>query len=597
MQRITRKMSSTLGNLRFAALLLVALIPALLGAEMITHRVVTDDTLYNISKRYGVTIEDIMKINNLRDYTISLNQVLKIKEVDPYAAVTYTPAPESGFSEISKLPPDPANPLFSASIDTDGNWLNIRKIPANTIYGEDAAGNRYYAGIMQEKHEFGELKLQGRLSAEQRQAGKLTDTWLACQDGSGKWLWAKNLAPVVTDGEPQLALAVDASGTIYVAGAFMGEIELGAEKLISAGGSDIFAAKFDKLGNLLWNKHAGSLEDVCFPAIALHANGNICLAGEFSGTLNLDTLNLRAGGETDIFVAMLDSAGSCLWAERTNGARSEKLLKLEIAWDGGIIVFGSATGTMNLGSSSVGSKVDSAGNILFLARLSADGQWNWGSRIQQLLEEGRGKYFDTDANGNTWFSDNLYGSPVPNPIYVGAMSVNSSLSLLDSKGKKLWTRNMEGTDVSIDWISSGRDADVFIAGTFGGSLTLGSQKFESGEQKAQFYARFDRSGKCLWARKWLGTDLRFIETDPLGNLFLVAKYRPYVDSGGQPYYLDRNEGKLFVAQLDESGTWGWAAQTESNGSPLLLNVDFDSRGNLRIAGSCLGEIRFGAQKP
>jgi len=47
--------------------------------ETNTHKVVEGDTLYNISKRYGITVGKIKKLNNLSDNTISVGQTLKIK--------------------------------------------------------------------------------------------------------------------------------------------------------------------------------------------------------------------------------------------------------------------------------------------------------------------------------------------------------------------------------------------------------------------------------------------------------------------------------------------------------------------------------------
>ena len=581
----TRRMFITL-------LALLALLPASLVAEMLTHRVVSGDTLYNISKRYGVSIEDIKALNNLRDNTISLNQVLKIKEVDRYAAIVAQPEPQSGFAAGAKLEADANIPMFTASIDAEGNWLNIRRLPANALHAEDAAGNRYYAGVFSQKTEFGQITLQARTAPS-----GLTDTWLACQDSAGKWLWAKNLAFVKDEGEPQLALAVGSSGSVCVAGAFSGKTELNRQEYLASGGGDIWLAGFDKGGEPLWQKRASCSGTASRPALALGSDGLLCLAGDFSGSLTLGSLGIASGGETDIFAAGLDSAGNWLWAEKTNGAKSENLLKLGLAKDGAFIIAGSSTGNLVLGGANIGSKPDGAGNVIFISRLGADGTWNWGSRLQQLSTDCFRKCFDTDAAGNTWFADNYYGNPIPNPIYDGALSVNSSLSLVDSQGRKLWTHSLEGTDVSIDWISSGRQKDLFVAGTFSGSLSLGSQKLSAGGHKAQFYARFDADGKCLWARKWLGTDLLFLDNDLAGNLYLVAKYRPYIDSGGEPFFLDRYEGKLFVARLDEAGNWCWAARTEASQPQHLIGADIDFKGNLRVTGSCPGEMSFGAQQP
>lgn len=41
------------------------------------HTVVKGDTLYNISKRFGLTVEELQKLNNLKNNNIKLGQVLK----------------------------------------------------------------------------------------------------------------------------------------------------------------------------------------------------------------------------------------------------------------------------------------------------------------------------------------------------------------------------------------------------------------------------------------------------------------------------------------------------------------------------------------
>jgi flagellum-specific peptidoglycan hydrolase FlgJ/LysM repeat protein len=44
-----------------------------------THLVAAGDTLFNISKRYNLTLEQLKQLNNLTDNNISLGQILKIK--------------------------------------------------------------------------------------------------------------------------------------------------------------------------------------------------------------------------------------------------------------------------------------------------------------------------------------------------------------------------------------------------------------------------------------------------------------------------------------------------------------------------------------
>jgi LysM repeat protein len=45
-----------------------------------THTVQKGDTLYNISRRYNTTVDELKRLNNLTDNTINIGQVLKVKE-------------------------------------------------------------------------------------------------------------------------------------------------------------------------------------------------------------------------------------------------------------------------------------------------------------------------------------------------------------------------------------------------------------------------------------------------------------------------------------------------------------------------------------
>jgi flagellum-specific peptidoglycan hydrolase FlgJ len=44
-----------------------------------THKVSQGDTLYNISKRYSMTVDELKSLNNLADNTLSIGQILRVK--------------------------------------------------------------------------------------------------------------------------------------------------------------------------------------------------------------------------------------------------------------------------------------------------------------------------------------------------------------------------------------------------------------------------------------------------------------------------------------------------------------------------------------
>ena len=67
---------------RVLLLLLMMLFPLIVAAKYQLHTVKKGETLYSLSKRYGVTIEQIKELNQLPDNRLSINQRLKIKLIE-----------------------------------------------------------------------------------------------------------------------------------------------------------------------------------------------------------------------------------------------------------------------------------------------------------------------------------------------------------------------------------------------------------------------------------------------------------------------------------------------------------------------------------
>src|SRR2546422_1609861 len=82
------------------------------------------------------------------------------------------------------------------------------------------------------------------------------------------------------------AVGVDAGGNIYLAGYFYRtNTSVGNTVLTNMGGQDIFLAKLDPSGRILWVRQiAGSGEDEA-RGLALDAAGNLYVTGVFSGAV------------------------------------------------------------------------------------------------------------------------------------------------------------------------------------------------------------------------------------------------------------------------------------------------------------------------
>ena len=99
--------------------------------------------------------------------------------------------------------------------------------------------------------------------------------------------WAKQAGG--SDFDDGQGIAVDSSGNSYVTGRFIGSATFGTGEvnetiLTSAGGSDIFVAKYNSSGALIWAKQAGGSEGESGRDIAVDGSGNSYVTGTYNGT-------------------------------------------------------------------------------------------------------------------------------------------------------------------------------------------------------------------------------------------------------------------------------------------------------------------------
>jgi hypothetical protein len=83
-----------------------------------------------------------------------------------------------------------------------------------------------------------------------------------------------------------LGVAVDSLGEIAIAGYMQGSVDLGTGSLASAGGSDIFVAKYTAGGVPLWSRRVGASQDDRAQGIAVDGSGNVYVIGTFQGTVD-----------------------------------------------------------------------------------------------------------------------------------------------------------------------------------------------------------------------------------------------------------------------------------------------------------------------
>jgi hypothetical protein len=155
------------------------------------------------------------------------------------------------------------------------------------------------------------------------------DVFVAKYDVVGNAIWVKNFGG--TDFDSGMAITADATGTVTLAGIFSDTVDFDpdpalTEEHASTGLNDVFVARFDSSGELVFARTAASTESSSATAVVSDADGNIYVGGQYKGVFDLDptsgsdVLNQAFGSFADGFVMKYDPAGTMLWGKSLHGA-------------------------------------------------------------------------------------------------------------------------------------------------------------------------------------------------------------------------------------------------------------------------------------
>ena len=132
------------------------------------------------------------------------------------------------------------------------------------------------------------------------------DIFIAKYDSLGNGLWAQSIGETLDDYGN--SISIDASGNAYATGYFKSPtISFGGNTITNAGIGDVFVAKYDSLGNVIWAKNVGGINADAGYNISVDAIGDAFVSGNFfSPTIlfGIDTLT-NPYNNNDIYFAKL----------------------------------------------------------------------------------------------------------------------------------------------------------------------------------------------------------------------------------------------------------------------------------------------------
>ena len=369
-----------------------------------------------------------------------------------------------------------ANSIFLAKYDNantfqwgkrTGSGLNFS---FDSIYGvaTDSSNNVAVTGTFQDSIDFG----CGAIS----HTGTSADIFVAELNSAGTCIWSK---PIGTQfSNIGRAIATDPGGNVLITGSYQGIANFGDGNVTAVGGRDIFVAKFNSSGTLVWKQVFGESGTEEGLGIATDASSNVFVTGYFNGTINFGTGALTAAGSAaDIFVMKLNSSGVTQWAHNYGDTGNDQANAIATDPSGNVIV----TGGYDVGNTNFGGLTtpiaNTAGPDTFLVKINTSGvaQWAFLFGLNQSSDSQGGFGVATDSSSNVLLTGTMIGSAhYGTGSLIGGGSQDVVVAKYNSSGVAQWTKRYvnDFSDVGRG-IAADANLNVFVVGQFGDAINLG----------------------------------------------------------------------------------------------------------------------------
>ncbi|MDC0722438.1 hypothetical protein [Nannocystis bainbridge] len=477
---------------------------------------------------------------------------------------------------VSACPGDPATTSDSATSSSSSDATTDATTDANTVTGPATTS--------------GDATATEPTTTEPTSASTTSDTTTSGPEEAALWL-----VPLVSPGGAAAhSVAIAGDGAVIVGGVFAGTLELGDTSLVSAGGLDLFVARWTAGGQLVWARRFGGPDDEHEASVSVGSDGRVLLVGEFRSALELPGLDpLVSLGLSDILVLQLAADGAPEWS-RGFGGLGVELEPRAVFDDAGDIVLSAAFESLiDLGG---GPLAAADARDLLLAKFDATGAHLWSKSFGNLADASAhdlavGPAGDIAVAG--WFANSidLGGGPFADGgAYLAVFAGDT--------GEHRWSQQLASGNSAGCGVRFAGDGGVALSGWFQGAIDFGSgPALATDEHADHFAARWSADGDLTWAGTHGGPNVDTgcgLAPGPDGGWILGGTFNQQIEFGGE-LLTKKTAPCAFLASLDDGGDHRWSLPLCAAAGGSVDRLATYPEGHVVLLGSFAGPVELFGQ--
>jgi hypothetical protein len=416
------------------------------------------------------------------------------------------------------------------------------------------------------------------------------DFYIVKYDAAGNVLWSKGIGGTGNDISTAVATDKSGNvyvGGSFSSPA----LNLGIVTLTNTGNSDPFLAKYDTNGNLLWAKSANGKLDEDVWALCVDGLGNAIITGRYTDSLTIGSYLLKHIGTmngSNIFTAKFDGNGNILWAKGAGGSGGSSTIGSDIPWDisadgGGNVyipvysanatfTFGTTVFNYTFGMHALLLKYDASGTPVWIRNTGDLGDFAAG-----VVADAAGNAYMLGTAGNTVFT---VGTTTLATLGYGDIFIVK----FDALGNVVWAKLVGGSATDgASAISIDMAGDVYVTGYFKSpSVTIGSTVLTRIGIQDALVAKFDSNGNILWATSAYGNEVlgNSICVDRGGDVYITGQYNGSTSTFGSTILNNAGNYDAFVAKL--SGPASGIKENSLSNSAFIYPNPFANKTTIQL---------------
>ncbi|NOZ34252.1 MAG: T9SS type A sorting domain-containing protein [Chlorobi bacterium] len=388
------------------------------------------------------------------------------------------------------------------------------------------------------------------------------------------------------------AVVIDTEKNVYMAGGFEQTAFFGNDSIVSSGDRDIFIAKYDSLGTLIWLKSAGGKKYDNVIDMKIDNENNLLVTGNFQDTSYFDNSKLITDGYMNIFIAKYSSDGNVLQIKKINAETKAKKLVLTPAGNTDFFLSGTYYNQMNIDSDTIQS---TGGTNIFVARFKNDFTSKSLINIEGYSDISLKdiKYFEHEIYLLCDFTDSI---DINGSIYRAYGSSDILMLKIDSTDNIKNEKHIAGfgPDEACSLIID-KDSSIYLSSEFESVLYFDEDSLISEGGKDLLLMKTDNNFNTLWYKQ-IGSNTNeysnSLLVNSVGTVYLTGSFSDNLTIKNKTITSKDMTADMFIAEFTPTGNNIGLKQAGGSGNEYNNIVINDPDNYLYIIGDFAYNFAF-----